>query len=87
MSNQPAAKVSEIHLGRLDNFDGSASKASAWLDSVTLYLMVNESVYDSNQKKITFALSFIKEDLGATWASTFTKKALTLAVPRSWNLD
>ena len=38
-------------------------------------------------KKITFALSFIRERSAATWASTITKKALTLTPPTlgTWN--
>ena len=63
MSNQPAAatQTSKLHLGRPDNFDGSSSKASAWMDSVKLYLLINNTIYDSDQKIITFTLSFMKE--------------------------
>ena len=90
MSNQPvtqSTKTSEIRLGRPDNFDGSASKANAWIDSVSLYLMINESVYNKDPKKIAFALSFIKEGSAATWASTFTRKALSVTLPTlgTWN--
>ena len=84
MSNQPGAqqpRVSEIRLGRPDTYDGSASKASAWIDSVTLYLLINVGIYDTDPKKIAFALSFMKEGSAATWASTVTKKALALNPP------
>ena len=43
--------------------------------------MINESIYDKDQKKIAFALSFMQEGSAATWASTFTKKALLLSTP------
>ena len=48
--------------------------------------MINDSVYDKDQKKIAFTLSFMKEGSAATWASTFTKKALSLTLPTlgSW---
>ena len=83
MSNQPATapRVSELRLGRPDNFDGSSNKATAWMDSVKIYLLINEALYDTDQKKIAFALFFMREGLAATWASTFTKKALALAIP------
>ena len=82
MSNQvTTSRPSELRLGRPDNFDGSATKASAWMDSVMLYLMINGSLYDQDQKKIAFTLSFMKEGSAATWASTFTKKALSLPTP------
>ena len=78
--------MSEHHLGQPDNFDGSSSKASAWMDSVQLYLMINDTLYDKDQKKITFALSFIQEGSTTTWPSTFTKKAPTFTPPtlRTW---
>ena len=83
MSNQPTAttQTSKLHLGRPDNFNGSSSKASAWMDSVKLYLMINNTIYDTDQKSIAFALSFMKEGSAAIWASTFTKKALALPTP------
>ena len=82
MSNQPTAtQTSELHLGRPDNFDGSSSKASAWMDSIQIYLMINRAIYDSDDKNIAFALSFMKEGSAAIWASTFTKKALALTPP------
>ena len=89
MSNQPTAAVatvttpwvSELCLGWPDDFDGSSNKASAWIDSVMLYLMINDTLYNQDQKKIAFALSIMKEGSAATWASTFTKKALALTPP------
>ena len=55
MSNQPAAtmtptQMSELHIKWPDNFDGSTSKANAWMDSVMLYLMINDTLYDRDQK-------------------------------------
>ena len=83
MSNQPttaAAQTLELCLGKPDNFDGSSSKASAWMDSMMLYLMINDALYNEDQKKIAFAPSFMKEGSAVIWASTF-KKALTLPTP------
>ena len=84
MSNQPTAataRTSKLCLGRPDNFDGSSSKASAWMDSIKLYLLINRAIYDTDEKTIAFALSFMKEGSAAIWASTFTKKALSLSTP------
>ena len=83
MSNQltAATQTSELHLGRPDNFNGSSTKASAWMDSVKLYLMINSTIYNNDQKSIAFALSFMKAGSAAIWASTFTKKALALTNP------
>ena len=46
-----------------------------------IYLMINDTLYDCDQKKITFVLSFMKEGSAVTWASTFTKKTLALVPP------
>ena len=45
------------------------------------------TIYNDNTKKVTFTLSFMREGSAATWASTVTKKALTLTPPslRTWN--
>ena len=51
------------------------------MDSMMLYLMINDALYNKDQKKIAFALSFMKEGSAVIWASTFTKKALTLPTP------
>ena len=86
MFNAPTAKLSELCLRWPDNFNGSASKASAWIDSVQVYLLINNTIYDTDQKKITFTLSFMKEGSASTWASTATKHALakTPADCRTW---
>ena len=49
--------------------------------------MINESVYDKDPKKIAFALSFMKKGSAATWALTFTRKALSVTPPTlgTWN--
>ena len=58
MSNQPTTtRTSELRLRRPDNFDGSSSKASAWMDSIKIYLMINRALYNSDEKNIAFALS------------------------------
>ena len=51
------------------------------MDSVKLYLLINRAIYDTDKKNIAFTLSFMKERSAAIWASTFTKKALSLSTP------
>ena len=82
MSNQPTTQwVYKLYLRWPNNFDGSSSKASAWMDSVKLHLLINDTLYNNDEKKIAFALSFMKEGSATIWASTFTKKALALTIP------
>jgi len=46
------------------------------MDSIRVYLLINQELYNTDEKKIAFALSFMREGSAQTWASTFTKKAL-----------
>ena len=48
----------------------------AWIRSVELYLLNNEEVYDINQKRIAFALSFVKKKSTLGWTTTFTSDAI-----------
>ena len=51
------------------------------MDSIKSYLMINRAIYDTDENNITFTLSFMKEGSATIWASTFTKKALSLSTP------
>jgi hypothetical protein len=64
-------KLIELQLSTPKTFDGTHSKATAWLNSICMYLVVNADVYNSNPKQIAFALSVMKEGTTATWAATF----------------
>ena len=66
----PSAK--ELCLGTLEDYDGKKATFQAWIRFVKLYLLVNEKIYDTNQKKITFALLFMKKGSVLGWATTFT---------------
>ena len=78
MSNQPAIpvatptssslRITEIHIGCPDEYNGKAETAQAWLDSVHLYLLINQALYHNNSRKIAYALSYMKKGLAATWA-------------------
>ena len=47
-----------------------------WLNSVQVYLMVNNEVYNTDEKKIAFTLSFMKKRSAQTWATTFIRDSL-----------
>ena len=82
MSNQPATpaaapaaaptssslRITKIHIRCPDEYDGKAETAQAWLDSVHLYLLINQALYHDNNRKIAYALSYMKKGSTATWA-------------------
>ena len=81
MSNQPAtpaatpvaaptstsSRITEIRIGCPNEYDGKAETAQAWLDSVHLYLLINQALSHNNDRKITYALSYMKKGSAATW--------------------
>ena len=70
-------KISELRIATPEHFDGTYSKATSWLSTVLFYLEVNNAVYDTHAKKITFALSYMTKGAAQTWAATFRQKAIT----------
>ena len=80
MSNQPPAapaaaaptfsssRITEIYIRCPDEYDGKAETAQAWLDSVCLYLLINQALYHNDNRKIVYALSYMKKGSAATWA-------------------
>ena len=70
-------KVNELRITTPEHFDGTYSKTIPWLSSVLLYLEVNDAVYNTSTKKITFALSYMTKGAAQTWATTFRQRAIT----------
>ena len=68
-------KPQELKLGQPSTFDGNPKKARAWINNTQLYLLVNKDVYNHDDKKIAFALSFMKEGAAGLWALTETETA------------
>ena len=56
--------------GRRDEFD-------KFLQDVTLYLELNDEIYDSNKKKIAYTLSFMNDGDAAAWKSQYLTEAKT----------
>ena len=70
-------KPTELRLGTPENFDGSFDKSRAWMNTVQFYLVVNKAVYDTDEKKIAFALSYMTKGSALTWASTFRTNCIS----------
>ena len=74
-------KPQELKLGQPSTFDGNLKKAIAWINNTQLYLLINKDIYDRDDKKVAFALSFMKEGAAGLWALTETKTAFTRNPP------
>ena len=80
-TTQTAPKPQELKLGQPSIFDGNPKKARAWINNTQLYLLVNKDVYNHDDKKITFALSFMKEGAAELWALMETEAAFVRNPP------
>ena len=97
MSNQPNTsaattsatqqKPQELKLGQPPTFNGDPTKARGWFNNTQLYLLVNKDIYNDDDRKIAFALSFMREGLAALWALTETEATFKRNPPSfgMWN--
>ena len=69
-------KPQELKLGQPPSFDGTPEKARGWFNNVQLYLLVNKDIYNNDDRKIAYALSFMREGSAALWSLTETEAAL-----------
>ena len=83
MLNQPPAapsatssRITEICIGCPDEYDRKAESAQAWLDFIRLYLLINNALYYNNNRKIAFALSYMKKGSAAIWAEVRHQQGL-----------
>ncbi|KIO00045.1 hypothetical protein M404DRAFT_29872 [Pisolithus tinctorius Marx 270] len=71
-----ATKATELKIGAPSDFDGDQKNAMSWLYSVQTYLLVNEELYDTDMKRVVYALSYMKKGVARSWAATFQKTSL-----------
>ena len=69
--------VTEIHISCPEEYDGKPETAQVWLDSVCLYLLINSALYYDNDRKIAYALLYMKKGSAATWAEVHCQQGFT----------
>ena len=70
------AKPAELQLGKLKAFNSFYETAISWMHSIQFYLVVSETSYNNDTKKIAFALLYMTKGLALTWADTFRENAI-----------
>ncbi|KIO03936.1 hypothetical protein M404DRAFT_26555 [Pisolithus tinctorius Marx 270] len=76
-----AVKPTELKIGAPSDFDGDQKNTMSWLYSVQTYLLVNKEIYDSDTKKVVYALLYMKKGVAHSWAATFQKTSLEKTPP------
>jgi len=67
----PSENLKEIKMNTPTLFSGEQKKLNNFLLEVEMYQMMNSKVYDTDQKKIIFALSFMKEGVAKMWKQSW----------------
>ena len=72
-----SSRITEIRIRYPDEYNGKAETVQAWLDSVHLYLLINQALYHDDDRKIAYALSYMKKGFAATWAEVRHQQGFT----------
>ena len=64
-------KSAKLQLSKPKAFNGSYETTISWMHSIQFYLAVNEKSYDTDRKKITFALSYMTKGSTLIWTDIF----------------
>jgi retrotransposon gag protein len=78
MATTTATPAREIKIRAPPEFIGEREKVEQFLQDVGLYLRINPTQYDDDEKRILFALSFMTGGTAAAWKSSFVKRALAI---------
>jgi hypothetical protein len=71
-----AATPREIKLCSPTPFSGDPEKTLKFLQELELYITMNLQIYDTDERKIIFALSFMKGGTAAGWSESFVNDAI-----------
>ncbi|KAF8227605.1 hypothetical protein L208DRAFT_1060231, partial [Tricholoma matsutake] len=66
--------VQDIRIRSPTDFSGEWTKTAKFLQEIDLYLRINDQVYDMNNKKIIFTLSFMNGGTAAAWVQAFVNQ-------------
>ena len=66
------------------DFSSNRLKTKQFLQDVDLYFLINPTQYDTNQKKVAFALSFMNSGTAAAWKETKLQDYLAKSTFPTW---
>ena len=66
----------EIKIGQPAMYDRKARDASYWIRLIHAYISLNSHIYDIDNKKVMFILSFCREGATNSWALGCYKNAM-----------
>ena len=75
--------TAKVKLNLLKVFSGKQTELNKFIKDVLIYLTVNKEVYNNNEKKITYLLSFMTEGDAALWKEEFLARKIKEAEKKS----
>jgi hypothetical protein len=61
----------ELRINEPESFNGKSGNFRKFLHQCTLYLQINRQIYDDDDKKIAFVLSYMTKGPAQVWAENF----------------
>jgi hypothetical protein len=69
------AKPTELKLNQPKPFTGKRDEVDDFLQDISLYPDINDQIYDTDKKKIAYALTFMNEGDAKSWKAAFLRNA------------
>ena len=79
--------AAEVKLNPPKVFSGKRTELNKFLQDVLVYLTVNKEVYNNNEKKIAYLLSFMTEGDAASWKEEFLAWKIDEAKKKWYQLE
>ena len=79
-------KMKEVKMNLPKSFTGKRTELKRFLQDCQVYLMINRDIYDDDDKKIAFVLSFMNEGDAGAWKEELVSRALDEADERGDDL-
>ena len=67
MADNTTTAAKEARMGVLTPFSGKCGDLKKFLMTCKMHLQANRAIYDNDEKKVVFVLSFMTEGDAATW--------------------
>jgi hypothetical protein len=79
-----ALKPKEMKIQLPSNFNGDYTKTRESILDCSMYLNINDTIYDTDKKNILFALSYLRGGTAGPWKDTFYTAKHTMNRWGSW---
>src|ERR1700678_4268268 len=73
MAPSNSNKMKELRINPPTNFTGNQDDLENFIQDCTLYMTLNRVIYDTDEKKIIFMLSYMTEGTACAWKKVFVR--------------